>query len=161
MTSEQIRKEAESLVKGQLDEIFTTIHAKAKTTGGDITPDQTLKLNSLIDEVVNLITEQVTLNLPEQTEDTQSVMRFDPDEPLPTIVSFYRTSVNEETIKIIKRERPAYWDMILNEDLYSESQVDEMMEEQVASKTNPIWTDLYRINSIMSAVGASYFRLVR
>ena len=43
--------------------LFTKHHALAGTVSGDITPEQQDKLNRLMGDLVELITEQITQNL--------------------------------------------------------------------------------------------------
>lgn len=45
-----------------IDELFVKIHKKAKTTSGDITPDQDFRLQVLKEEIVILMTNQVISN---------------------------------------------------------------------------------------------------
>jgi ornithine cyclodeaminase/alanine dehydrogenase-like protein (mu-crystallin family) len=55
----QIKYEVES----KIDEIFVDAHQEANTKSGDITPDQQMKLDNIIDELSELIYEQVKQNL--------------------------------------------------------------------------------------------------
>lgn len=52
-----------SEVKHYIDEIFDDVHSYLNTESGDITPEQTLKLESIKNELSTLILNQVKQNL--------------------------------------------------------------------------------------------------
>lgn len=53
----------EKELSDKIDEVFVTAHEVFKTDSGDITPEQTIRLNSLRAQVLDLILEQVKQNL--------------------------------------------------------------------------------------------------
>jgi len=62
---EDIRQDAESMVRNDLDEVFVRLHNRYNTISGDISPEQDRKLESYIENISELIAEQVYQNLPE------------------------------------------------------------------------------------------------
>jgi hypothetical protein len=59
-----LRQSVSSKVDDGIDQIFATIHKAAMTGSGDITPEQTVDLDQIKKQLVNLITDQVAQNDP-------------------------------------------------------------------------------------------------
>ena len=71
-------------VDKQIDELFCSSHKFAKTTSGDESPEQALKLMELTDQLKELIFEQTVQNLEEdETEEEDEIDLFDKFEELP------------------------------------------------------------------------------
>tara|TARA_Y100000814_G_scaffold96598_1_gene66881 strand:- start:4685 stop:4930 length:246 start_codon:yes stop_codon:yes gene_type:complete len=62
---EDIKQDAEAMLRYDLDELFVRIHNRYDTISGDISPEQDGKLESYIKNISELIAEQVYQNLPE------------------------------------------------------------------------------------------------
>ena len=52
------------VLEEEIGEVFVTVHQYFDTSSGDITPEQTLKLDKLIEQLACLIREQVMQNNP-------------------------------------------------------------------------------------------------
>ena len=52
------------VLEEEIGEVFVTVHQHFDTSGGDITPEQTVRLDKLVDQLACLIGEQVMQNNP-------------------------------------------------------------------------------------------------
>jgi len=69
MTPENLKTFIEQQVEDAMNLIFANAHGAAMTTSGDITPEQQLQLDSIQDQLENLVYTQVIQNLtPEQRD---------------------------------------------------------------------------------------------
>ena len=59
-----LRQSVSSKVDDGIDEIFATIHKAAMTNDGHISPEQTVELDHIKEQLVSLITDQVAQNDP-------------------------------------------------------------------------------------------------
>lgn len=62
-TEKEIYNYALKLIDDKINEIFVDVHQEFNTISGDITPEQTGKLDELQKKLANLITKQVSQNL--------------------------------------------------------------------------------------------------
>lgn len=58
-----VKEDLRGIVDSEIDSLFETAHEHAKTTSGDITPTQMVKLDNIKEELTDLIYEQVKQNL--------------------------------------------------------------------------------------------------
>jgi hypothetical protein len=61
-TSLETKEFIKSLLEEKIDEVFTAAHDRVGNKTGDVTPGQVLKLDELVFELTNLISEQVEQN---------------------------------------------------------------------------------------------------
>jgi len=57
-----MKAEITEIVENGVDNMFVEAHSIAKTTSGDITPEQQLRLDKIIQDLADLINEQVEQN---------------------------------------------------------------------------------------------------
>ncbi len=62
-TKEQIKADAKFLIDARIESTFEDLHIKYETIAGDIYPWQYAEMNNLIDQLVELITDQVYQNI--------------------------------------------------------------------------------------------------
>lgn len=62
-TEEDVLEYTRELVDVEIDNIFIDVHQEFNTSSGDITPDQSMRLDKLKEDLSKLITEQVTDNI--------------------------------------------------------------------------------------------------
>lgn len=62
-TEEDVLEYTREIVDFEIDNIFIDIHQEFNTSSGDITPEQTMRLDKLKEDLSKLITEQVTANI--------------------------------------------------------------------------------------------------
>lgn len=60
---EQIKADAKFLIDARIESTFEDLHIKYETIAGDIYPWQYAEMNNLIDQLVELITDQVYQNI--------------------------------------------------------------------------------------------------
>lgn len=57
-----MKEEIAKIVEESIDSMFVDAHSIAETKSGDITPEQVLRLDKIMEDLVNLIAEQVEQN---------------------------------------------------------------------------------------------------
>lgn len=62
-TEEDVLEYTRELIDVEIDNIFIDVHQEFNTSSGDITPEQTMRLYKLKEDLSKLITEQVTTNI--------------------------------------------------------------------------------------------------
>jgi hypothetical protein len=58
------------VLEEEIGEVFVTVHQYFDTSSGDITPEQTVRLDKLVEQLACLIREQVMQNNPKYTGTT-------------------------------------------------------------------------------------------
>jgi len=73
MNNTQIKNFIDAQVESTIEQLFLTVHGAAMTNSGDITPGQQNKLDQIKEDLKQLVTEQVIINMnaPEQAPEQQ------------------------------------------------------------------------------------------
>ena len=67
---DEIEGFAKHVLEEEIGEVFVTVHQYFDTSSGDITPEQTERLDKLVEQLACLIREQVMQNNPKYTGTT-------------------------------------------------------------------------------------------